>query len=115
MSLKVSSLDFTLARHQDGFCVSGGDFVWSKYGVGARMHKCDGVSMLLWRGKTDLHGTTVANQDECFTILGTSMQISCYLMYKVALYHNCKSIDSQGSIGDADQLLKLYRNKKLKK
>ena len=95
-------LDFTLVRHQDGFSVSGGDFVWGKYGVGARMYKCDRVSMLFWKGKTDLHGTTIARQDGSFTILGTSMQISRYLTQKVTRYY--KSSDMQGSIGDADEL-----------
>ena len=93
--------------------LSGGDFVWGEYGVGARMYKCDGVSMLFWKGKTDLHGTTIARQDGSFTILGTSMQISRYLTQKVTRYH--KSSDMQGSIGDADQLLNCMENKKLEK
>ncbi len=48
--------DFKLATHAEGYSVTGGHFVWSEYGVGADYSKNDGVTMLIWRSKHDIHG-----------------------------------------------------------
>lgn len=79
--------------------VSGGQFLWSEYKVGADFMKCDGVTMLVWMGKHSVHGTVRVDKDASktepaggpYTLLGTSVQIADYLVKKVALYIERKS------------------------
>jgi hypothetical protein len=77
---------FKLATHADGFGGTGGQFVWSEYGVGADFLKCNGVTMLVWRGKHDVHGTVLSAPAPGFTVLGSSIQVADYLVRKVAGY-----------------------------
>jgi hypothetical protein len=64
--------------------------VWSEYGVGADFLKCNGVTMLVWRGKHDVHGTVLSAPAPGFTVLGSSIQVADYLVCKVAGYVRCK-------------------------
>ena len=48
--------------------------------------KCDGVTMLVWRSKHDVHGTVKSTPAPGFTVLGTSVQVADYLVQKVARY-----------------------------
>lgn len=84
--LKFKTKDFQLATHADGFKISGGNFVWSEFGVGTDYSECDGISMLIWRGKHDIHGTVESKPAPGFTLLGSSVQIAHYLVNKVNLF-----------------------------
>lgn len=77
---------FKLSKHADGFGRSGSQFVWFEYGVGADFLKCDGVTMLCWRGQHNLHGTVKSAPTEEHTVLGTFIQVADYLVKKIALY-----------------------------
>lgn len=63
---------FKLATHADGFKCRGGQFIWGQYSVGADFAKHDGVTLLIWKGKHDVHGTVEAEAADGFTLLGTS-------------------------------------------
>ena len=84
--LPYSNIDFKLASLEDGFTGEGGDFVLSEFGVGANFCNNSGVSFVVWSGKNNLHGTTKANITAGYTLLGTSVQISKYLVNKVRLH-----------------------------
>lgn len=78
-------LGFILASDKDGFSAKGGHFVWPLYGVGADLGKCDGVTLLLWRGKHDPHATMQCITPPAFTTIGSSVQISHQLLIRTQI------------------------------
>ncbi len=91
--------------------VSGGQFIWSQYEVGADFMKCDGITMLIWSEKHSLHGTVRVDVNppslnSPFTLLGTSLQIAKYLVTNVNLYMERKEQgDNQHVIADMEYQL----------
>ena len=74
--------------------------------MGADFAGCDGVTMLIWRGHNDVHGTVQAEAAEGFTLLGTSVQIATYLVKKVTLYlTRCTDLSNKHVVADMNYQL----------
>lgn len=83
-------------------------------GLGADFAKNDGVTLLIWRGRHDIHGTVHATAADKFTLLGTSVQIAKSIVDRVILHERRLEKTPNTTIKVADLEQQMKKAKKVK-